>query len=205
MEQQSIAPIETEYAGCRFRSRLEARWAVFFDALGIRWSYEDQGYELPSGRYLPDFRLLDAHPDLWAEVKGVFGHKEFIRLARAAIELPGTSEKPTRIIPKLLILGEIPSPGTVVAHTALGAIEEHLVVQHFRFVHPPRGAAGSHHVVRVIDDSYAWPRHWLEYLARTEFAPDWLVAEVIPGAVCECVSDAYRAARSARFEHGECG
>lgn len=51
------APIETAYAGCRFRSRLEARWAVFFDALGVPWEYEPQGYSLPSGPYLPDFRL----------------------------------------------------------------------------------------------------------------------------------------------------
>jgi hypothetical protein len=49
-------PIETVYRGCRFRSRLEARWAVFFDALGLRWEYEKEGFELPSGeRYLPDF------------------------------------------------------------------------------------------------------------------------------------------------------
>jgi hypothetical protein len=53
----NIKPIETRYKGYRFRSRLEARWAVFFDALGIVWEYEKEGYELPSGRYLPDFWL----------------------------------------------------------------------------------------------------------------------------------------------------
>lgn len=47
--------IETSYKGYRFRSRLEARWAVFFDTLGIKWEYEKQGYSLPSGAYLPDF------------------------------------------------------------------------------------------------------------------------------------------------------
>lgn len=52
-----MKPIETHYAGCRFRSRLEARWAVFFDTLGIQWEYEFQGYDLPSGWYLPDFWL----------------------------------------------------------------------------------------------------------------------------------------------------
>src|SRR6266480_2904508 len=49
--------IETVYKGYRFRSRLEARWAVFFDALGEEWQYEVEGFELPSGRYLPDFYL----------------------------------------------------------------------------------------------------------------------------------------------------
>lgn len=68
-----IKPIETRYAGCRFRSRLEARWAVFFDALNIPWLYEPQGYELGGDPYLPDF-LLYPNTDLatWFEVKGKF-------------------------------------------------------------------------------------------------------------------------------------
>jgi hypothetical protein len=63
-----VRAIETEYAGVRFRSRLEARWAVFFDALGVSWRYEHEGFELPSGRYLPDFWLPDV--DVWVEIKG---------------------------------------------------------------------------------------------------------------------------------------
>ena len=66
--------IETRYKGYRFRSRLEARWAVFFDALGLKWEYEPEGFELEGGvRYLPDFRLwgLSKSEDLvvFAEVK----------------------------------------------------------------------------------------------------------------------------------------
>lgn len=50
--------IETRYNKHLFRSRLEARWAVYFDKLGIKWIYEPEGYELPNGeRYLPDFYL----------------------------------------------------------------------------------------------------------------------------------------------------
>jgi hypothetical protein len=64
-----IKAIETRYKGCRFRSRLEARWAVFFDSLGIKWEYEKEGYSLPSGNYLPDFWLPEAK--LSFEVKGV--------------------------------------------------------------------------------------------------------------------------------------
>lgn len=52
-----IKPIETRYDGTLFRSRLEARWAVFFNRMGIRWTYEKEGYETPLGRYLPDFWL----------------------------------------------------------------------------------------------------------------------------------------------------
>ena len=65
---KTIKAIETVYRGYRFRSRLEARWAVFFDAMGIAWDYEKEGFELPSGRYLPDFWLPDF--GLWFEVKG---------------------------------------------------------------------------------------------------------------------------------------
>lgn len=62
-----LKAIETRYKGYRFRSRLEARWAVFFDALGVKWEYEPEGYHLPSGPYLPDFLLPEV--DAWIEVK----------------------------------------------------------------------------------------------------------------------------------------
>jgi len=65
----TITPIETLYGGCRFRSRLEARWAVFFDALDLRWEYEPEAFALPSGAYLPDFRLHLASGPVWFEVK----------------------------------------------------------------------------------------------------------------------------------------
>ena len=53
----AINAIETFHAGHRFRSRLEARWAVVFDSLNIRWEYEPQGYLVGENRrpYLPDF------------------------------------------------------------------------------------------------------------------------------------------------------
>lgn len=61
--------IPTFYSGNTFRSRLEARWAVFMDQLGVRWFYEYEGFELPSGRYVPDFWLPDI--DRWLEIKPV--------------------------------------------------------------------------------------------------------------------------------------
>lgn len=60
--------IETKYNKHLFRSRLEARWAVYFDSLGIKWIYEPEGYELPGGeRYLPDFYLPEHQ--VYVEVK----------------------------------------------------------------------------------------------------------------------------------------
>ena len=68
MSAPAFRAINTRYKGYNFRSRLEARWAVFFDHLGIRWDYEPEGFELGNGlRYLPDFWLPDA--GLWVEVK----------------------------------------------------------------------------------------------------------------------------------------
>lgn len=51
----TIKAIETLYKGCRFRSRLEARWAVFLDVLGLEWEYEKEGFDLDGDWYLPDF------------------------------------------------------------------------------------------------------------------------------------------------------
>lgn len=74
---EKIKAIQTFYKGYHFRSRLEARWAVFFDALGLKWDYEPEGFELPGGvRYLPDFFVHSANPrhragsGYWIEIKG---------------------------------------------------------------------------------------------------------------------------------------
>ncbi|MFN7341432.1 MAG: hypothetical protein ACK5VI_10180 [Opitutia bacterium] len=55
MTKPTIKAIETRYKGHRFRSRLEARWAVFFDAAGWDWEHEPGGFHTPLGPYLPDF------------------------------------------------------------------------------------------------------------------------------------------------------
>ena len=77
----SVRAIETEYKGYRFRSRLESRWAVFFDALGIRYEYEQEGFELPSGmRYLPDFFLPDIKGGIYVEVKGQMDDSSYLKI-----------------------------------------------------------------------------------------------------------------------------
>ena len=66
---KKIRAIPTEYNRYKFRSRLEARWAVYFDSLGIEYEYEKEGYDLGKvGRYLPDFWLPQVN--MWAEIKG---------------------------------------------------------------------------------------------------------------------------------------
>jgi hypothetical protein len=51
----------------RCRSRLEAKWLVFFKRAGIAFTYEPDGYSLRSGAYLPDFFLPEF--DCFFEVK----------------------------------------------------------------------------------------------------------------------------------------
>jgi len=67
MRDMEIPAISTEYGSDLFRSRLEARWAIFFNELEIKFKYEPVRFELPSGSYLPDFWLPDQ--ELWIEVK----------------------------------------------------------------------------------------------------------------------------------------
>ena len=77
-----MRPIQTIYKGYRFRSRTEARWAVFFDALGLRWEYEPEGFELSDGtRYLSDFWLPKFEGGCYVEVKGcsTFSETDFTK------------------------------------------------------------------------------------------------------------------------------
>ena len=61
----TYAAIPTVYADVQFRSRLEARWACFFDLLGWRWEYEP--FDLNG--WIPDFVLRGATHDHLIEVK----------------------------------------------------------------------------------------------------------------------------------------
>lgn len=62
-----MKPISTSYKGYCFRSRLEARWAIFFEELGAEWVYEQEGFDLSGIWYLPDFWIADW--DTWIEIK----------------------------------------------------------------------------------------------------------------------------------------
>jgi hypothetical protein len=113
MTDDKLRPIPTRYAGCHFRSRLEARWAVYFDARKWPWEYEPEGFQLPSGWYLPDFRVRvtpmcycygECLPRLeWFEIKGAEPTEREIRLA---IELAEASRM------QITMLGKVPRPGT---------------------------------------------------------------------------------------------
>lgn len=56
------AAIPTVYKGIQMRSRLEARWAAFFDLCTWQWSYES----LDFNGWIPDFARSTEHP--WESV-----------------------------------------------------------------------------------------------------------------------------------------
>lgn len=99
---RNVNAIRTRYDGHIFRSKLEACWAVFFDAAGIRYVYEQEGYEQEwSGKkYLPDFYLPDL--DFHVEVKPERpGYEQEILRAKDFIVWGGP-------IKRLLILTDVP-------------------------------------------------------------------------------------------------
>lgn len=62
-----MKPIDTIYNGYKFRSRLEARWAVFFDNINLSYIYEREGFDLDGTWYLPDFWIENWQ--CWIEIK----------------------------------------------------------------------------------------------------------------------------------------
>lgn len=189
-----MKPIPTTYAGCRFRSRLEARWAVFFDQLKIDWQYEPQGYVVGGRPYLPDFLLTTS--GTWIEVKGSSEQLDTDFLMTAARELPllkGRGEDG----PRLMILGPLPRStsegdwGWVGLEAALGV--DHVIEGRYGFsVYSKNGRPWW---LGNVDEP--------AQLAGLTDREAWLTPLLDPYE--PSVGYAYDAARSARFEHGESG
>jgi len=177
--------IQTRYAGHYFRSRLEAKWAVFFDALGIEWEYEPEGYEFSNGRrYLPDFYLPAC--GTWIEVKGDPRYYDRDLMLTAARELPNNPTYGEQG-PVLMTLGNIPRPTLRddVVWTFNGFRREG------RFTDSERWSFNE-----FTKNNRPW---WVD----GTYSPDPLKATLEPEEN-DC-HEAYAAARSARFEHGEEG
>ena len=64
---RQLVAIPTEHGGVTYRSRTEARWAIFFETAGITMQYEPEGFLLDGFSYLPDFFIPSW--DLFVEVK----------------------------------------------------------------------------------------------------------------------------------------
>lgn len=169
-----IKAIETVYNGYRFRSRLEARWAVFFDTQDIEYDYEPEGFDLGEiGRYLPDFFLPQVN--MWAEVKPkALTPQELAKCRALAL---GTGES------CLMLIGP-PAKQEYDAFKAEWGIE-----------------ADGRRTCRVLRVGYSVARtKWLDgenrFPAWFCFTPE-MFDDCIPG-----YAEAVLAARQARFERG---
>lgn len=69
----NIVSIPTQYAGVNFRSRLEAKWAAFFDIVKWDWEYEPCDFK----GWIPDFVIQGEKP-IFVEVKPIMkGERSF--------------------------------------------------------------------------------------------------------------------------------
>jgi len=220
-----IKAIETMYKGYRFRSRLEARWAVFFDTLGIEWKYEDQGYERdigiyecvgdpdsPTGerhvpniaRYLPDFFLPDGRGGgVFVEVKG---DKDALKKNwehHAQIHdfggiLPNFADSFRKNNAGLLLLSDIPEASDQ-------KIYVHPIIQHYKGLVKSYAFFDGGHLAVLENSPFTRmfglaPVHGLE-VEENNWGIDTMQVHVYrhyPNVV-----KAYAAARSARFEHAD--
>jgi hypothetical protein len=95
--------VEIIYKGNKFRSKLDAKWAVFFDECGFKWEYNAKGFGFGWEEYEPCFRL--------SNVDGRCGYKDDGILYVAVInskEKPPKSDKVPRVGYPIYIVGGIP-------------------------------------------------------------------------------------------------
>lgn len=115
-EVTTATPIPTVFQGVHFRSRLEARWAFFFEKIGCGGEYEPEGvvihFDGRSFPYAPDFKLKTRDWACYAEVKP-FGLPDVDRSA-LVWRLARFAEAKKHTI--LLLEGR---PGECLWHTAL--------------------------------------------------------------------------------------
>ena len=188
-----IKAIETEYKGYKFRSRLEARWAIFFDAIGVRWEYEPEGYGMEDGTvYLPDFLIHDVcgqvNDKLWVEVKGELTREDFHKVW-SFVYSDGDDQPPRN---PTLIVGNIPDGDS------FWELES--------FVDNAACCSLGLFDLGTVNGDNSWPG----MPVRMENGKLYLLEQDDNASMPEDVNvdidgtmNAYKKARQARFEHGE--
>lgn len=187
-----IKPIETKYKGYRFRGRLEARWAVFFDALEIRYEYEPEGFNINGVYYLPDFWLPDHH---W-----------FVEVKRAGAILKGEWEKinafdensmdlphPYQSFGVIVVYGPPDDPFVDLGGGRLVIGIPNVPYYPYRGPNTPTFYAPGWPDEPSYIDPEACSKNW--HFAKRIFSPESFTEQQIRSAV--------KAALSARFEYGE--
>ncbi|AIM40751.1 hypothetical protein N22_049 [Idiomarinaceae phage 1N2-2] len=205
--------IQTFYKGYKFRSRLEARWAVFFDAMGFEWEYEPEGFDLGGGvYYLPDFLITKSCPytggSYYVEVKG--GLKNGSQISDEdkvkVISLACQTDKDG-----VIVLGDIPPQG--LEHAFFTAMSDN---KDIRRVHFSLNFWGRYTVLDEVpidlwrfckvpsEISTVGSSYPIKIISRERMV-DITISNIFVEtyAYLTNVGQAYTKARQARFEHGE--
>jgi hypothetical protein len=213
--------IETTYKGYRFRSRLEARWAVFFDALGYNYKYENEGFLVGIGQdrpYLPDFYLPDTKT--YVEVKGSYEKLDWGLIEQATDYGLGLPEIYNSFDYKdecrsLLLLGDIPlireGSYAIPAHLTVAHNEGSIATYAIFTLDGPRmltkyGGVGlppsvNSHFQRVFNGEV----FSLSYGSLGILGGAYITESTTETYAHKDIAAAYEKARQARFEHGENG
>lgn len=100
---RTIEAIQTIYDGITYKSRTEARWAVFFKELSLNFKYEQEKIDFEDGvTYLPDFYIEEF--DCYFEVKA--------NNDRVVIEEAHKAQRLSKMNKKVLLAIGAPSPET---------------------------------------------------------------------------------------------
>lgn len=70
-----------------FHSDVEAQWSIFFDAMGIKYEYEKDTFQLDGASFIPDFWLPQVN--MWADVKPSRHSKEDTRNCQRLANITG--------------------------------------------------------------------------------------------------------------------
>lgn len=186
MHRLSIKAIETKYNGYRFRSRLEARWAVFFDEMNIKYEYELEGYKLPSGAgYLPDFFLPEL--ELFVEVKPTTNIP--IRELRKLVEFAQADDNKL-----LLIVGTPTNEEMFIVDRRSAPLDE---------LDSSESFSDDELATMFVDALTEWGN---VSFGISPFSTHWTISyKTLPPPTQQTVRAALLAAKQSRFEHGESG
>lgn len=190
--------IQTVYNGYRFRSRLEARWAVFFDVLGVEYEYEKEGYDLgKAGWYLPDFWLPhfpdrdsnDGITGVFVEIKPAKAKPDEYAKALALAEQTGQS---------VFVMQGLPFTDkytvTQIQVWDLGRLEKPIIIENLQF---------QEHIEKVQYEGF--PVEYLHSIGLSndkEQAHGFVGPPLCFGMKKAELDAAYLAARQASFERG---
>ncbi len=116
-----MKPMMTYYNGQRFHSRLEARWALFFDYCGVKWEYMPEEFYLGLGAsFQPTFLLHGVEGrisgNLYVYVSAELSPEEAMQIrCFVAQGLEQNTENPDdyHLRNRVLIVGKIPEGETM--------------------------------------------------------------------------------------------